>query len=447
MGQKAHPVALRLNQNRTFDSSWYSDSYSSFLKDDFLIRKAINSFFGILKFSFYDFSIGRVFYQKSSQKLILSIFFYKKKNQEKSFRYRLFIRYSNKKRKALSRFTQNYFIDSKWSDSVKNLSSNFIENLKTSPSHSTFGMKLLSSFLKKKKIISLSNKWTLFQSLFSKSSFQKDFLSFMKFATPSRRLVKQTKTRTLNTSITKKAIKGNRRKSKNLCVQSSNSFFQNYYLNAFSSVTNNLVPFHIFGRYFTRSVPRVHEYKNQKLLMYKGNANTLANFQKSGDSFRLTAKEPKLHTITKLPIKSKMPSKPAKFLSSLKSHPFLSRFENSLSSLLGFNVYVYPIKSTIPTQSAHFLADKIVSALQKDQKERTWKILKTVLRDSLYLEKCTGIRILCSGRLAGVELAKKYSFKRGQTSLNVFSQKIDFIQKTALTKYGIIGVKVWISYN
>jgi hypothetical protein len=268
MGQKAHPVALRLNQNRTFDSSWYSDSYSSFLKDDFLIRKAINSFFGILKFSFYDFSIGRVFYQKSSQKLILSIFFYKKKNQEKSFRYRLFIRYSNKKRKALSRFTQNYFIDSKWSDSVKNLSSNFIENLKTSPSHSTFGMKLLSSFLKKKKIISLSNKWTLFQSLFSKSSFQKDFLSFMKFATPSRRLVKQTKTRTLNTSITKKAIKGNRRKSKNLCVQSSNSFFQNYYLNAFSSVTNNLVPFHIFGRYFTRSVPRVHEYKNQKLLYY-----------------------------------------------------------------------------------------------------------------------------------------------------------------------------------
>lgn len=58
-----------------------------------------------------------------------------------------------------------------------------------------------------------------------------------------------------------------------------------------------------------------------------------------------------------------------------------------------------------------------------------------------------GIRIQCSGRLGGVEMAKKFFLKKGQTSLNVFSQKIDFAQRTALTKYGIIGIKIWVSHQ
>lgn len=58
-----------------------------------------------------------------------------------------------------------------------------------------------------------------------------------------------------------------------------------------------------------------------------------------------------------------------------------------------------------------------------------------------------GIRILCSGRLGGAEMARTFYFKKGQTSLNIFAQKIDFASRKALTKYGIIGVKVWISYG
>jgi small subunit ribosomal protein S3 len=70
-------------------------------------------------------------------------------------------------------------------------------------------------------------------------------------------------------------------------------------------------------------------------------------------------------------------------------------------------------------------------------------IKKLLITDSA---SARGIRIMCSGRLAGAEMARKFFLKKGQTSLNVFSQKIDFAQKIVQTKYGIVGVKVWLSF-
>ena len=56
-----------------------------------------------------------------------------------------------------------------------------------------------------------------------------------------------------------------------------------------------------------------------------------------------------------------------------------------------------------------------------------------------------GIRVLISGRLGRQEKAKKASLYIGRTSLNTFNQKIDYSSTSALTKYGLIGIKVWIS--
>jgi hypothetical protein len=437
MGQKTHPVAIRLNQNRTFDSSWYSDSYASFLKDDFLIRKAITSFFGILKFSFNDFSLGRVFYQKSAQKLILSIFFYKKKNTDKNFRYRLFIRYCKKNRKALSTFAQKSFIDPKWSNLNLKIGHSDLSNNINNPTKTS--LKVLSGALKKKHTLLLSNKWTLFQELFSKSSLEKDLISFFKFSKSNKTWLQPTQPKKLETKLTTSKTVLNFRKSpikKSNIIYTTNSLYQNYYLNA---ATDNMIPFHFFVRYLSKQFP-----KKQNLLEKKFQiSNSGLTENKSNKQMFFFGSQQGQFKESRLNEKSGT----AAFFHKKASHPFLAHFENSLSSLLGYNVYIYPIKSTIATQSACFLADKIVNALQKDQKERTWKILKTVLQDCLFLKKCLGIRILCSGRLAGVEIARKYSFKKGQTSLNVFSQKIDFIQRTALTKFGIIGVKVWISYD
>lgn len=57
-----------------------------------------------------------------------------------------------------------------------------------------------------------------------------------------------------------------------------------------------------------------------------------------------------------------------------------------------------------------------------------------------------GIRICCSGRLKGAEIARTACGKYGKTSRNVFNKKIDYAPAEVSTRYGILGVKVRISY-
>ena len=55
-----------------------------------------------------------------------------------------------------------------------------------------------------------------------------------------------------------------------------------------------------------------------------------------------------------------------------------------------------------------------------------------------------GIKIKCSGRLGGVEIARKESYKYGKVPLQTFRADIDYGFYIAKTTYGTIGVKVWI---
>ena len=55
-----------------------------------------------------------------------------------------------------------------------------------------------------------------------------------------------------------------------------------------------------------------------------------------------------------------------------------------------------------------------------------------------------GIKVQISGRLNGAEMARKEMFKEGRTPLHTFRAGIDYCQTTALTKVGLIGIKVWI---
>ena len=55
-----------------------------------------------------------------------------------------------------------------------------------------------------------------------------------------------------------------------------------------------------------------------------------------------------------------------------------------------------------------------------------------------------GIKIQITGRLNGAEMARKEMFKEGRTPLHTFRADIDYCQCEALTKVGILGIKVWI---
>ena len=55
-----------------------------------------------------------------------------------------------------------------------------------------------------------------------------------------------------------------------------------------------------------------------------------------------------------------------------------------------------------------------------------------------------GIKVQISGRLNGAEMARKEMFKEGRTPLHTFRADIDYCQTEALTKVGLLGIKVWI---
>ena len=55
-----------------------------------------------------------------------------------------------------------------------------------------------------------------------------------------------------------------------------------------------------------------------------------------------------------------------------------------------------------------------------------------------------GIKVQVSGRLNGAEMARSEMYKEGRTPLHTLRADIDYALVEALTKVGLIGIKVWI---
>jgi len=55
-----------------------------------------------------------------------------------------------------------------------------------------------------------------------------------------------------------------------------------------------------------------------------------------------------------------------------------------------------------------------------------------------------GIKVMCAGRLGGVEIARTEWYLRGQLPLQTLKAEIDYGFTEAFTTYGQIGIKVWI---
>jgi len=121
------------------------------------------------------------------------------------------------------------------------------------------------------------------------------------------------------------------------------------------------------------------------------------------------------------------------------------RIENVISNWYLNPVNINWIHLGNPCLSAEFLAQYIaVSLLQRESFRRiTQKIIKKVSETSNIL----GLRIICSGRFGGAEMARVESVRYGQTSLHVFSKKIDYSLRTALIPQGLFGIKVWLCFK
>lgn len=125
----------------------------------------------------------------------------------------------------------------------------------------------------------------------------------------------------------------------------------------------------------------------------------------------------------------------------------VQKMRSFLSNRTKTNTLIESVKIKSVYQSASLIAQDISFQLRK--KTRSFRsILSQIVQDIPFVmnKGVEGIRICCSGRLEGAEIARTECGKYGKTSRNVFHQKIDYASAEVSTRYGILGVKVWISY-
>jgi ribosomal protein S3 len=122
----------------------------------------------------------------------------------------------------------------------------------------------------------------------------------------------------------------------------------------------------------------------------------------------------------------------------------LSSLESQIEKNLLCHSSILPVKVNNEYKSAQLLANYLTTQLAKNRSYR--QALKKIFQKAKKFSFLKGIRIACSGRLGGVELAKTEVKKMGQTSLNIFAEKIDYASTKVSTKFGIIGVKIWVCY-
>ncbi|WP_353217099.1 30S ribosomal protein S3 [Sandarakinorhabdus sp.] len=89
---------------------------------------------------------------------------------------------------------------------------------------------------------------------------------------------------------------------------------------------------------------------------------------------------------------------------------------------------------------------KLVAAGVADQLERRIafrRAMKRAVQSALRLG-AEGIKITCSGRLGGAEIARIEWYREGRVPLHTLRGNVDYAEHQAHTAYGVCGVKVWI---
>ena len=104
-----------------------------------------------------------------------------------------------------------------------------------------------------------------------------------------------------------------------------------------------------------------------------------------------------------------------------------------------FSIEVNEIRR--PELEAQLVAENVAMQLERRVAFRR-AMKRTVLMSRKF--GAEGIKIACSGRLAGAEIARSEWYRDGRVPLHTLRADIDYGYAVATTTYGIIGVKVWI---
>jgi hypothetical protein len=410
MGQKTHPLGLRIQSStRSFDNSWYSEHFfTKLISVDVLSSLYLNTFFKIFQLPFARFSIQH--YPKTSK--LYTFFCYPRQSRE--YKSKIFQIPSGLSNLSLKKNRQNHLRKQQLL-------------LKNSIKDDVIWQHVTNQHVNNPSFGSLQERE---KSLLSK--FHQIFL------------IKKNQS---TVSVLERSKNGV------LLVRSMNDSLHQKPFGATSSL-------------FSEEKKKQKETLNYHSIKIATNIESLKKvFLKKSENFDFPLKDIK-HLASNLSMMSflLLTKKKQNILENSIIPNFRSRLENGneimhlkykyhaqsyISQHFKTNLKFFPFKVSHEWQDAGFFADEIVYLLER---RIPFRRLKNRIFKQLALNtNIKGLRLTCSGRVGGkskkAQRAKMDFIKYGQTSLHVFSSKIDFATRTAHTPLGSTGIKVWICYK
>src|SRR6187455_2902419 len=119
----------------------------------------------------------------------------------------------------------------------------------------------------------------------------------------------------------------------------------------------------------------------------------------------------------------------------------IENLKAELTRRLGVPVAVNIEEVRKPEIDAQLIADSITQQLEKRIMFR--RAMKRAMQNAMRLG-AQGIKVMSSGRLNGVEIARREWYREGRVPLHTLRADIDYGFAEARTTYGVIGIKVWV---
>ena len=473
MGQKVNPISLRLKKtNRHFDSCWYSDyNYTSLLLQDFKIQSYLKTVLNQIQYP-----EGRVLVENLPKKTNTCLFYHNPSNsrRKKNIRFQLQNYKDSAKNKTKSlrlplQYTKNkhFTLAQQGLEGWKNFLT--IPLLKTKTNKEIFLLQNNENNIegngkntrkavnarKEEKPSGVINKGVDKKTAeYSKIQELKTFQKNQPF------FVEQTfKEGGPSTFLLKKPLV-NKNPFSNLVLQfiyssisvKEKNFIDNKWVEKRFFVCYLLAQLYskflqnksVYTQETLRNFYQFYLFFQQKTVNQKEKGQHLKEKTKSSNNVQRKQKH-NTNIYKDYPLPKNKEYGPLNSLKVVyKSHleGFLSKQYNTF-----FNLHFF--RSLTEKQGAFFLVQEIIYYLERKLPFR--RIKTQILREIPHYKRIKGIRIACSGRVGGrskkAQRSKTQSIKIGQTSLGVFSSKIDFASKSAFTRFGLIGVKVWVCYQ
>ncbi len=119
----------------------------------------------------------------------------------------------------------------------------------------------------------------------------------------------------------------------------------------------------------------------------------------------------------------------------------VDKLREALEDLIDRKTSINIVEVKSPDTNAKLVAESIAEQLKKRGSFR--RVMKQRCETAM-AAGAKGIKIKCSGRLGGAEMARRETQIRGSIPLNTLQANVDYGFSVSRTTYGVIGVKVWL---